>query len=233
MKRLRALSCSLAVVGVLTCGCGGGGTGTSFHSVSASYFTQFTRAVSPNTSLILIIGSDSKASAQISDPTNVEWAGNGSITGDVISIDLQPVIAGLTGPVHLQGTVDTNTSQVNITLSGAVTQTGTAAEIGGAHLNPFGGSYEGQTTTAQLITFNIDDNGNVSGTLKNGEAASSIDGTVDWDGHIIFHATFNGASTMFTGYMFMPPSPPPITRKGTGTFGSSAFWNVSLFPPPP
>ncbi len=232
---------ALLLLAVMACSCGGGagGTGSIGNSpLAATYRSQFTRGVAANTNLILFIQGNGHVGAQISDGTGVLWAGTGTVFGNSVNAGLTPVSSSVTGNVLLTGTVQAGAPPtLNISLSGAVTDSFTATQLSGTGVLPLAHTYTFTTDGDEKGSgsFSIDGNGNVTGTLNSPTFGNglSMDGTVDLTGHAVIHVASINANGTLNGYMFLAPG--ATLWSGNGTFSLNTLngtWQATQMPTP-
>jgi len=217
---------ALPLLVVLACSCGGAGGSNTFGSSSlvATYKSDFTRGVGPNTSLMLFIDDKGQVGADICNGSGVEWAGQGTINGSSLNVSLVPVSSSVSGNVLCQGSVVAgNPPTLSITLSGAVSTTFSASRFSTLGVLPYAGTYslntDGDEKGSGSIT--ISSSGSVTGSLNSPTFGNSIplEGSVDLDGHIHFNAQAFSVSGTFDGYVFLPPS--------ASLFAANGTWNIN------
>ena len=231
----------LLLLAVMACSCGGAGggaTGLGNSSLVATYHSEFTRGITPNSSLVLFINSNGHVGAQLTDGTGVLWAGTGTVFGNSVNAGLTPVSSSVTGNVLLTGTVQAGAPPtLNIALSGAVTDSFTATQLSGVGVLPMAHTFSFTTDGDEKGsgTFTIDGNGKVTGTLDSPTFGNglSMDGTVDLTGHAVIHVASINANGTLTGYMFLAPG--ATLWSGNGTMGLNTLngtWQATQIPAP-
>lgn len=216
-------------------GCGGGGTGSLGGSspLLATYKASFARGVTPNTTLVMFVDRHNHIGAQINSGTEVEYAGQGTVAGNSITVSLQAVGGSSTGTVLLQGTILPGAPPtVSITLTGAVSASTVATQVAGADSVPYSGTFSGTYEGSEPGTFfmTINSQGDVSGSVNsplNGNGIA-IQGSVDLDGAIHFQYLVTGGLAHYDGYMFLAPGSSAFQGEGDWDFNSmSGDWTAS------
>ena len=223
----KALLASLALC-LFAVGCGGSGNGSTFGGnapLVGTFSTNFTRGTTANTSLVIFVDNKGRVGAQINDATETEWAGQGSVSGRNVTINLVPVSNGVTGNELLQGVLTSNNPPaIDITLTGAFSASATATQLTGVGVSPAQGTYSITYTGSESDTasINVTSNGNVSGTLNSPSLGNNIplEGTLGLDGTVSFSFQITGATGSFTGFLFLPPNATLFHGSGDWTSGS-------------
>jgi len=229
----------LLALPVAISGCGGAGGGVSSggsNPLAATFRMDFTREVTPNTSLVLFVDGAGNVGAQLNDATEVEWAGKGKIVGQHIAITLLPVGSGASDDVFLSGNIlNGDPPTISITLSGAVSASSTATETSGEGVTPFAGSYDGTFGGSEDGTFSltVSEGGDVSGTLNSPSSGDNLTvlGSVDITGKITFKYFKQTGDAHYHGYLHLSPGSESFDGKGTWSFGEmSGEWQAEQGP---
>ena len=236
MKLVRyVLVFALPILVLFGCAGAGGGSNITNSALVGVYRTDFTRGVSPNSSLVMLIDDRGRVGAQVNNSTGTEWAGQGTIIGSSVNVSLNAVSSGVTGAVLVQGTIVPGTPPtINVTMSGAFSATSTATQFSGINLTPFARGYAGSYTGGESGTFGmtIDNNGVITGSLTSPSLGTSlpISGQVSLDGSVSFHIV-NTANTSFTGFVYLAPGGLAFSASGGWSFsGMTGTWTATPGP---
>lgn len=233
---MRVIKLALAAAAMLfVVGCGGSGSddGTP-NPFAGAYRSDFSRGISANSSLLVIVGTNGGTTIVVSDTNGISFSGTGNTShGGTV----HGTANGPGGLVSLVGNFHSENNTLSASMSGAVSDTVTCSKVANALISPVAGSYVASYTGTEsgTATVTISPSGAVTGTVNSPSAGTlTVNGAIDLSGTISFSGkgTVNGSENTITwsGEFFLAPG--VLGAKGKGTWqsssGASGTWQATV-----
>jgi fibronectin-binding autotransporter adhesin len=215
IKIVKSLAVGLTALAVF--GCGGSGSGSSANQFAGAYKNDFFRGTSPDTTLLLVVGTNGATNIVVSDVTGVLFSGTGTTTPGGV---LTGTATGTGGTDTFNGTFAAGSPPTySINITGAMTAGFDGFRFESAGVSPLAGTFTGSFTgsSTATLTGTVTSAGVITGTASGGGENAPFSGTVSALGVTNFTVVAPGVTGTFTGNIYFVPGSTLAHASGTWT----------------